>query len=105
MKKKEDPEQQSIELELLGSSNCEEDEKEAETNKLYGNDINIKRPKKLGRLRALLYIKDYPLIMIGSKCKLFFNIIFFIYISFKFYFSSCNNDINIYVFYIYHKRY
>ena len=69
MRKKEVQEQESIEMELLGSSNCEEDEKEAEMNKLYGNDINIKRPKKLGKLRALLYIKDYPLIMIGSKCK------------------------------------
>lgn len=72
MIKKEEQEQQSIELELIGNSNCEEDEKETEMNKLYGNDINIKRPKKLGRLRALLYIKDYPLIMIGSKCKQFY---------------------------------
>ena len=34
---------------------------------LYGNDITIKKPSKLGELRILLYLKDYPLIAIGPQ--------------------------------------
>ncbi len=72
MKVKEEPNKNSIELELLECYNKKEDKMEDKKNKLYGNDINIERPKKLGKLRALLYIKDYPLIIIGPHCNQFF---------------------------------
>ena len=38
-------------------------------NTLYGNDITIKCPKKIGNMRAFLYYKDNPLIVIGPDCK------------------------------------
>ena len=39
---------------------------------IYGNDINIKKPKRLGNLRAFFYINDYPLIAIGPNCNKFY---------------------------------
>jgi hypothetical protein len=36
---------------------------------LYGNHIDNLYPKYLGRSRAFLYIKNYPLIIIGPDCK------------------------------------
>ena len=65
MKEKQDMD--SIELDLIEDS--KEDKKEINDNKikLYGNDITIKKPSKLGELRILLYLKDYPLIAIGPK--------------------------------------
>ena len=38
---------------------------------LYGNDINIKKPKYLGNTRVLLYIGDYPLIILTRNSKLY----------------------------------
>ena len=38
-------------------------------NTLYGNDITIKCPNKIGNMRAFLYDKDNPLIVIGPDCK------------------------------------
>ena len=69
MKIKDDPDVNSIEMDLLENSKNDKDENEENKNKLYGNDINIKRPKKLGKLTALFYIKDYPLIAIGPNSK------------------------------------
>lgn len=65
MKEKQD--MNSIELDLIEDS--KEDKKEINDNKikLYGNDITIKKPSKLGELRILLYLKDYPLIAIGPQ--------------------------------------
>ncbi len=65
MKEKQDMD--SIELDLIEDS--KEDKKEINDNKikLYGNDITIKKPSKLGELRILLYLKDYPLIAIGPQ--------------------------------------
>ena len=69
MRIKKEPEKNAIELELLENSNNNIEEKEENRYKLYGNDINIKKPKMLGKLRALLYINDYPLIIIGPHSK------------------------------------
>jgi hypothetical protein len=36
---------------------------------LYGNNINVLNPKKIGKLYSFLYINNKPLIVIGSECK------------------------------------
>ena len=36
---------------------------------LYGNNIKIKNPKKIGKMWAFLYYKGNPLIVIGPNCK------------------------------------
>ena len=69
MKIKEDETQNSIELDLLDNSQDNDYRIKENNDKLFGNDINDKKPKKLGKLRTLLYIKDYPLIAIGSNSK------------------------------------
>ena len=38
---------------------------------LYGNDINNLYPKYLGKMLSFIYIKNKPLICIGSDCKFF----------------------------------
>ena len=73
MKGKEDTTKIFKELDIL--ENSEKGGKENRGNKdklIYGNDINIKNPKRLGNLRALLYINDYPLIVIGPNCNKFY---------------------------------
>ena len=70
---KEESNQNSIELDLLEDSENNGEENRENKNKLiYGNDINIKKPKRLGNLRAFLYINDYPLIAIGPNCNKFY---------------------------------
>ena len=69
MKKKGNEDQNSIELDLLDNSKDNDYRISENKDKLYGNDINDKKPRKLGKLRTLLYIKDYPLIAIGSNSK------------------------------------
>ena len=69
MKKKGNEDQNSIELDLLDNSKDNDYRISENKDKLYGNDINDKKPRKLGKLRALLYIKDYPLIAIGPNSK------------------------------------
>ena len=69
MKIKEDENQNSIELDLLDNSKDNDYSIKENNDKLFGNDITDKKPKKLGKLRTLLYIKDYPLIAIGSNSK------------------------------------
>ena len=41
------------------------------SNIIYGNDYNIKKPKKLGNSYAFCYIKDWPLITIGPNCIIY----------------------------------
>ena len=41
------------------------------SNIIYGNDYNIKKPKKLGNSYAFYYIKDWPLITIGPNCIIY----------------------------------
>ena len=73
IKTREEPNQNSIELELLEDSENNADENFEKKNKLiYGNDFNIKKPKRLGNLRAFFYINDYPLIAIGPNCNKFY---------------------------------
>ena len=70
---KEESNQDSIELDLLEDSENNDEENLEKKNKLInGNDINIKKPKRLGNLRAFFYINDYPLIAIGPNCNKFF---------------------------------
>jgi hypothetical protein len=38
-------------------------------NTLYGRDINIKNPLRIGNVFAMFYIKDQPMIIIGPHCK------------------------------------
>lgn len=40
-----------------------------QSNKLYGNNIDIINPRKIGNMWAFLYYKDKPLIVIGPECK------------------------------------
>ena len=40
-------------------------------NLFYGNNINDLKPKFLGNMRAFLYYKNNPLIIIGPDCKYF----------------------------------
>ncbi len=71
IKTKENSNNNSIELDLIENT----ENIDGKRNKLiYGNNANIKNPKKLGNLRAFIYIKDYPLIAIGPNCKNIFNI-------------------------------
>jgi hypothetical protein len=39
------------------------------SNTLYGNNISIKKPRKIGNMWAFLYYNDNPLIVIGPDCK------------------------------------
>ena len=41
------------------------------SNIIYGNDYNIKNPKKLGNSYAFCYIKNWPLITIGPNCIIY----------------------------------
>ena len=41
------------------------------SNIIYGNDYNIKKPKKLGNSYAFCYIKNWPLITIGPNCIIY----------------------------------
>ena len=36
---------------------------------IYGNNIGIKFPKQIGKMRVLFYYREYPLIVIGPECK------------------------------------
>ena len=40
----------------------------SEQRTFFGNDASIMKPHKLGKTRALLYIKDFPVITIGPNC-------------------------------------
>ena len=72
MKKEEEINPNYQELDILEDSRNEEESNNENGNKLYGNDINIKNPKKLGNLRVLLYIRDYPLIVLGPNSNNFY---------------------------------
>ena len=69
MKRKQNEKENLIELDLLDNSQNNDYSIKETKDKLYGNDINDKKPRKLGKLRTLLYIKDYPLIAIGTNSK------------------------------------
>ena len=58
----------SSESELAFNIKVNNNDKE---NLLYGNSITIVKPRNIGKIKAFLYIKDYPLIIIGPDCKLF----------------------------------
>ncbi len=45
--------------------------KSSSSNIIYGNDYNIKKPKKLGNSYVFCYIKDWPLITIGPNCIIY----------------------------------
>jgi hypothetical protein len=36
---------------------------------VYGASIDIRKPTNIGSVKAFLYIKDFPLIIIGPDCK------------------------------------
>ena len=42
---------------------------------VYGAYIDIHKPKNIGAVKAFLYIKDFPLIVIGPDCK--YNLIIY----------------------------
>ena len=83
------------ELDILEESENISELIQEKGNKLYGNDINIKRPRNLGNLRAYFYIKDYPLIVMGPKRNIFINIIFTLLISSKFICFNLAHNTNI----------
>jgi hypothetical protein len=51
------------------------------SNLIYGNDINIKQPKKLGNSFVFCYINNWPLITIGPNC-IYYNYIFRLLLNF-----------------------
>ena len=57
--------------ESLKEDNEEKNYKNKNNNKnlLYGNNIKMKNPKKIGKMWAFLYYKGNPLIVIGPNCK------------------------------------
>ena len=58
--------------ESLKEDNKEKNYENKNNNKnlfLYGNNIKIKNPKKIGKMWAFLYYKGNPLIVIGPNCK------------------------------------
>ncbi len=48
--------------------------------KLYGNDVDEKKPKWYGKTKALLYIGDSPILILGEDSKINFNNINYIII-------------------------
>ena len=48
----------------------EEKKEKNHKNELFGNDINIIEPQKIGNVKAYCYYKGNPLIIIGSDCKI-----------------------------------
>ena len=58
--------------ESLKEDNVEKNYENKNNNKnllLYGNNIKMKNPKKIGKMWAFLYYKGNPLIVIGPNCK------------------------------------
>ena len=49
--------------------------KEEKALRLFGNDINDKKPKYYGKTKALLYIGDTPIVILGEDSKLYYHII------------------------------
>lgn len=43
---------------------------------VYGNDLRVKNPCKMGGLFTLLFYRDQPLICIGPQCKLMFSFVY-----------------------------
>ena len=41
---------------------------------IFGVPYEIKHPKRIGNLRVLLYVNNFPLIVIGEKCKSYFHL-------------------------------
>ena len=56
-----------LELNVKYNNNTNHDK----NNILYGNSITIVKPRNIGKVSAFLYIKDFPLIIIGPDCKLY----------------------------------
>ena len=56
-------------VEKVEKKEKEEKKEKNKNNELFGNDIKIINPKKIGNVYAFLYFKDYPLIIIGPDCK------------------------------------
>ena len=50
-------------------TNSLDNTKDSALDLLYGVPYEIKQPKRIGNLIVLVYIKNFPLIVIGSKCK------------------------------------
>ena len=61
-------EETSLNIKINNSNN----NKSTKSYLLYGNHIDILHPKYLGRAKALFYINNYPLIIIGPDCKFIF---------------------------------
>lgn len=38
---------------------------------VFGNDIKVERPLKIGKCFAFLYFKGFPIITLGPECKIF----------------------------------
>jgi len=58
--------------ESLKEDNKEKNYENKNNNKnllLFGNNIKMKNPKKIGKMWAFLYYKGNPLIVIGPNCK------------------------------------
>jgi len=61
------------ETELKTNFENSNDDKNAKSQLLYGNPIDILNPKYLGRAKAFYYSNNYPWIIIGPDCKYFLN--------------------------------
>ena len=46
-------------------------DKEEKSLKLYGNDINDKKPKYFGKTKSLLFIREIPVLILGEDSNFY----------------------------------
>lgn len=69
----------SIDPNLIDSSNQDHNIQDISYHNelVYGSSIDVPKPTKLGAVKAFLYFKGNPLIIIGPDCKLYYLLLIF----------------------------
>lgn len=60
---------QNVEVNLTTSSSSSSHGSSKLVLTVYGNDLRIKQPSKLGNVYSFLFINGNPLIILGPQCK------------------------------------
>lgn len=60
---------QNVEVNLTTSSSSSSQGSSKLVLTVYGNDLRIKQPSKLGNVYSFLFINGNPLIILGPQCK------------------------------------
>ncbi len=84
-----------------------EKEKKEKPLKLYGNNINDKKPKYYGKTKSLLFIKETPVLILGEDSNYCLNLIIISYFySFLWFLWLCfiSNNLYSYIFNIITKK-